>query len=44
MENPPLHTLRNAHDLHASITNLGGRVVSLLVPDKDGQLRDIVPG
>lgn len=39
-----LHTLRNANGLRADITNLGGRVVSLLVPDKDGQLRDVVLG
>ena len=39
-----LYTLRNAHGLRAEITNLGGRVVSLFVPDKDGQLRDVVLG
>ena len=42
--NLSLHTLRNAHGLRAEITNLGGRVVSLFVPDKDGQLRDVVLG
>jgi aldose 1-epimerase len=39
-----LHTLRNANGLRAEITNLGGRVVSLFVPDKDGQMRDVVLG
>ncbi|MBQ6155096.1 MAG: galactose mutarotase [Bacteroidales bacterium] len=39
-----LFTLKNAHGLRATITNLGGRVVSLFVPDKDGQLRDVVLG
>ena len=39
-----LHILRNAHGLRAEITNFGGRVVSLFVPDKDGQLRDVVLG
>ena len=39
-----LHTLRNAHGLRANITNHGGRVISLFVPDKDGQLRDVVLG
>ena len=39
-----LYTLRNPHGLRATITNLGGRVVSLFVPDKDGQLRDVVLG
>ena len=42
--NLSLHTLRNAHGLRAEITNLGGRVVSLFVPDKDGTLRDVVLG
>ena len=39
-----LFTLTNAHGLRADITNLGGRVISLLVHDKDGQLRDVVLG
>ena len=36
--------LRNSQGVKAEITNLGGRVVSLLVPDKDGILRDVVLG
>ena len=39
-----IFTLENARGLRATITNLGGRVVSLWVPDKDGQLRDVVLG
>ncbi len=39
-----LFTLKNAHGLRATITNLGGRVVSLFVPDKKGILRDVVLG
>ncbi len=39
-----LYTLRNEKGIVAQITNLGGRVVSLLVPDKKGQMRDIVLG
>ena len=39
-----LHTLRNAHGMRATITNLGGRIVSLFVPDKNGLPRDIVLG
>jgi len=39
-----LFTLKNAHGLRATITNLGGRVVSLFVPDKQGVLRDVVLG
>lgn len=39
-----IFTLKNAHGLRATITNLGGRVVSLFVPDKNGILRDVVLG
>ena len=39
-----IFTLTNSHGLRAEITNFGGRVVSLYVPDKNGQLRDIVLG
>ncbi len=39
-----LYTLRNAHGMRAEITNFGGRIVSLFVPDKDGNLRDVVLG
>ena len=43
-QNVTLHTLRNAHGLRAEITNLGGRVVSLFVPDRNGIPRDVVLG
>ena len=39
-----LFTLKNAHGLRATITNLGGRIVSLFVPDRNGILRDVVLG
>lgn len=39
-----IFTLENARGLRADITNLGGRVVSLWVPDKNGILRDVVLG
>ena len=39
-----LYTLRNPRGLRATITNLGGRVVSLFVPDRNGILRDVVLG
>lgn len=39
-----LFTLRNKNGLEASITNYGGRVVSLMVPDRSGKLEDIVLG
>jgi aldose 1-epimerase len=39
-----LYTLRNAKGLEAKITNYGGIVVSLRVPDRNGQLGDVVLG
>ncbi len=39
-----LYTLRNANGMIATITNYGGRVVSLLVPDKNGKMTDVVVG
>ncbi len=36
--------LHNGQGVKATITNLGGRVVSLFVPDKNGILRDVVLG
>ncbi|MCA8830977.1 aldose epimerase family protein [Hymenobacter pini] len=39
-----LYTLRNAHGVQVSITNYGGTVTKLLVPDKAGQLGDVVLG
>jgi aldose 1-epimerase len=39
-----LFTLSNAHGLKVGITNYGGTVTSLLVPDKAGKLGDVVLG
>ena len=39
-----LFRLTNGHGLVAAITNYGGIVVSLLVPDRQGELGDIVLG
>lgn len=39
-----LYTLKNSSGVTASITNYGGRIVSLLVPDKNNALTDIVLG
>lgn len=39
-----LFTLKNKNGIIATITNYGGRVVSLLVPDKNGKLTDVVLG
>jgi aldose 1-epimerase len=39
-----LYTLKNSNGLEANITNYGGIVVSLTVPDKSGKLGDVVLG
>ena len=39
-----LYTLKNKNGVETAITNYGGRVVSLLVPDRDGKLADVVLG
>ena len=39
-----LFTLTNKSGAKALITNYGGRLVSLFVPDKDGNLTDVVAG
>ena len=39
-----LYTLTNANGLTAKITNYGGTLVSLTVPDKDGKMDDVVLG
>jgi aldose 1-epimerase len=39
-----LYTLTNANGMEVCITNFGGRIVSIMVPDKDGAFRDVVLG
>ncbi|MDE7442787.1 MAG: galactose-1-epimerase, partial [Muribaculaceae bacterium] len=39
-----LYTLVNGSGMEACITNFGGRIVSLMVPDRDGVMRDVVLG
>src|SRR5271165_1703949 len=39
-----IFTLTNKHGVEATITNYGGRVVSLKVPDKLGAMGDVVLG
>ena len=39
-----LYILKNKAGITAAITNYGGRLVSLLVPDKKGKLTDVVVG
>lgn len=39
-----LYTLQNKNGMEVCITNFGGRIVSLMVPDRDGNLHDVVLG
>ena len=39
-----LYTLRNSAGMEVCITNFGGRIVSVMVPDRDGNFRDVVLG
>ena len=39
-----LYTLKNANGMEVCITNYGARIVSLVVPDKDGKATDVVLG
>ena len=39
-----LFTLTNKNGIEMSVTNYGGRIVSLMVPDRSGRLEDIVLG
>ena len=39
-----LYTLTNANGMEVCITNFGGRIVSIAVPDRKGVMRDVVLG
>ena len=39
-----LYTLESGNGLYMQVTNLGGRVVSLFAPDRNGQYEDLVLG
>ena len=39
-----LYTLTNGNGMEVCITNFGGRIVSILVPDNQGQMKDVVLG
>ena len=43
-KNTDLYILKNHNGMTAAITNYGGRLVSLLAPDKNGKLTDVVVG
>ena len=39
-----LYTLTNASGMEVCITNFGGRIVSVMVPDREGEFKDVVLG
>ena len=39
-----LYVLKNAKGAEACVTNWGGRLVSVMVPDKNGKMTDVVLG
>lgn len=39
-----LYTLKNANGMEVCITNFGGRIVSIMVPDRNGDFQDVVLG
>ncbi|MDE6653421.1 MAG: galactose mutarotase [Muribaculaceae bacterium] len=39
-----LYQLKNANGMEVCITNFGGRIVSIMAPDRDGNFKDVVLG
>ncbi|WP_352421457.1 aldose epimerase family protein [Proteiniphilum sp.] len=39
-----LYVLKNGNGAEVAVTNYGGRIVSVMVPDRDGKLQDVVLG
>jgi aldose 1-epimerase len=39
-----LYSIKNANGMEVCVTNIGGRIVSVWVPDKSGNFRDVVLG
>ena len=39
-----LYTLKNVHGMEVCVTNFGGRIVSIMVPDRNGGMKDVVLG
>lgn len=39
-----LYTLKNKNGMEVCITNFGGRIVSVMIPDKNGNMKDVVLG
>ena len=39
-----VYTLKNASGMEVDVTNFGGRITSILVPDRNGDMQDVVLG
>lgn len=39
-----LYALKNDNGMEVCVTNFGGRIVSIMVPDKNGKMKDVVLG
>jgi aldose 1-epimerase len=39
-----LYVMKNKNDMEVCVTNFGGRIVSIMVPDKNGKMQDVVLG
>lgn len=39
-----LYTMKNSNGMEVCVTNFGGRIVSVMVPDKNGEMKDVVLG
>ena len=39
-----LYTLTNSGGMEVCVTNLGGRIVSVMVPDRNGEMKDVLIG
>ena len=39
-----LIVLKNSNNMEVCVTNFGGRIVSVMVPDKEGNMKDVVLG
>ena len=39
-----LYTLTNKNGMEVCVTNYGGRIVSIMVPDKEGNMQDVIIG
>ena len=43
-KNTDLYILKNVHGNEVAITNYGGAIVAIMVPDKDGNIGNVIQG